>query len=76
MRKRQTFLLTILGSENDTASFCGRVKVIASGKTYNFTSIDELHHLIVDEMGENVDLQNILPHDHTLKFIKSSGSAS
>ncbi len=76
MRKRQTFLLTVIGSENDTASFCGRVKVIASGKTYNFTNLDELHHLIIDEMGEDVDLQNLLTHNRPLKVIKSSGNAS
>lgn len=54
MRKRQTFLLTILTAENGSASFCGRLKVIASGKTLNFTSLDELYRLIASEMGEDV----------------------
>ena len=50
MRKRQTFLLTILSEEDDDASFCGRIKVIASGKTVNFTSLEELRDAIASEM--------------------------
>jgi len=52
MRKRQTFLLTILTPENDTGSFCGRLKVISSGKTCTFTSLEELYRLIASEMDE------------------------
>ncbi len=54
MRKRQTFLLTVLTAENGSASFCGQIKVISSGKTCNFTSLDELYRLIASEMGEDV----------------------
>ena len=54
MRKRQTFLLTILTPENGPASFCGRLKVISSGKTATFTSLDELYRLIASEMDEEV----------------------
>ena len=53
MRKRQTFLLTILTPEYGTASFCGQIKVIATGKVTNFTSTDELYRLIASEMGED-----------------------
>ena len=52
MRKRQTFLLTILTPENGAASFCGQVKVISTGKVTNFTNTDELYQLIASEMGE------------------------
>ncbi|HEX9018040.1 MAG TPA: hypothetical protein VF806_02575 [Anaerolineaceae bacterium] len=52
MRKKQTFLLTVLAPENDEASFCGKIKVIASGKTCTFTSPDELYRLIAFETGE------------------------
>lgn len=49
MRKKQTFLLTILAPETDDASFCGKLKVIASGKTCTFTSLDDLYHLLESE---------------------------
>ncbi len=52
MRKRQTFLLTILTPENGNSSFCGRLKVISSGRTFTFTSLDELYRLIASEMDE------------------------
>lgn len=52
MRKRQTFLLTILTPENEADSFCGRIKVISSGKTCNFTNLEELYTLIASETGE------------------------
>jgi hypothetical protein len=52
MRKRQTFLLTILSSETGNASFCGRLKVVSTGKSCTFTSIDELYALITEEMSE------------------------
>ena len=52
MRKRQTFLLTILTPENGAAPFCGQIKVISTGKVANFTTTDELYRLIASEMGE------------------------
>ena len=63
MRKRQTFLLTILTPENGDASFCGRLKVISSGKTFTFTSLEDLSHLIAAEMDEDV-LQRLIQADH------------
>lgn len=62
MRKRQTFLLTILTAENGEASFCGRLKVISSGKTLTFASLDELYQLIASEMDEDV-LQQLIRRD-------------
>lgn len=52
MRKRQTFLLTILSSETEDESLCGRLKVISSGKSYTFTSQDELHAIILGELND------------------------
>lgn len=75
MRKRQTFVLTILGDENEDASFCGRVKVIANGNTYTFTNMDELHHLIAEEMGEKENRQDRFTGDHTLNSIEATGSS-
>ncbi len=54
MRTRQTFLLTILTPDNGPETLRGRLKVIASGKTYTFTSLDELYRLISLETGEEV----------------------
>ncbi len=56
MRKRQTFLLTILTPDSGDASFCGRVKVISSGKTCTFTTLDELNGLIASEMSDEEKL--------------------
>jgi hypothetical protein len=46
MRQRQTFLLTVITSETGEASFCGKIKVIATGNSYNFSSLEELNALI------------------------------
>jgi hypothetical protein len=50
MRKRQTFLLTIISSENEDACFCGKLKVISSGKTVNFSNLNEFYDLISSEL--------------------------
>ncbi len=54
MRKRQTFLLTILSEDNVKGSLCGRVKAISTGKTCNFTNLNELNQLIAAEMETDV----------------------
>jgi hypothetical protein len=64
MRKRQTFLLTILTPENGSTSFCGRLKVISSGRTETFTSLEELYRLIASEMDEEL-LQRLVQGDLT-----------
>lgn len=57
MRKRQTFLLTLITSDTDNASLCGQLKAIASGKTFTFTNLDELYRLITTEMDEETRQQ-------------------
>lgn len=64
MRKRQTFLLTILTEETETTSFCGRIKVIASGKCANFTNMEELYGLLVSEMSEDALIRHGF-HEHS-----------
>ncbi len=64
MRKRQSFLLTILTPDDGDTSFHGQLKVISSGKTCTFTSQEELYSLIASEMGDEV-LQQFAPHDFT-----------
>ncbi len=71
MRKRQTFLLTILTPENEASAFCGRLKVISSGKTCTFTSLEELTRQIASEMGEDV-LQQFLRRDRTKDPLRAS----
>ena len=61
MRKRQTFLLTILSPESEDASFCGRLKVISSGKTSTFSNLEDLYRLITMEMGEEL-VQQLSQH--------------
>lgn len=73
MRKRQTFLLTIMTPENGAASFCGRVKVISSGKTCTFTTLDELNGLISSEMSEEENLQGF-PESETALLSGKNGS--
>jgi hypothetical protein len=61
MRKRQTFLLTIITSETGEPSLCGRLKVISSGQELNFSCEEELFKLINSEM-----------HQETLKNLSGS----
>lgn len=50
-------MLTILTPESETASFCGRLKVISSGKSNNFKNLEELYQLIVSELdGDPAEL--------------------
>lgn len=70
MRKRQTFLITILSSETRDASFCGQLKRISNGKSTNFTNLEELYRLITLEMeneeeesSSNSRLQCLAPRD-------------
>jgi hypothetical protein len=60
MRKRQSFLLTILTPDDEQASFRGQIKVIANGKTSIFTSADELYRLISNELYEDQQEPSVL----------------
>lgn len=53
-------MLTILTPESETASFCGRLKVISSGKSNTFKNLEELYQLIVSELDG--DPAELLPH--------------
>lgn len=50
MRKRQTYLLTVLTKDRDDVSIRGRIKAISSGKLANFTSIEELFELLIEDL--------------------------
>ncbi len=75
MRKRQTFLLTILTPDNGTGCLCGKLKVISSGKTSTFTDMDELYRLIASEMDEET-LQRLAYRDLTRNCSEDSAGAA
>ncbi len=50
MRKKHSFLLTILPDENDSAPIHGRLEVIATGQTEVFSSLEELRALLEQEI--------------------------
>ncbi len=50
MRKKHSFILTILPAENDTSPVHGRLEVIATGQIEKFSSLDELLVLLEQEL--------------------------
>lgn len=50
MRKKHSFLLTILPDENDNAPIHGRLEVIATGQAEMFSSLEELQALLEFEI--------------------------
>jgi hypothetical protein len=58
MRKRYTFVLTIMPAEEDAARLQGRIRFIHNGKPAAFSGVDELQQLIFKtiQMESNVNL--------------------
>jgi UDP-galactopyranose mutase len=50
MRKKHTFLLTIIPSEEQRSKLRGRLQFISTGSAHTFTSIEELQELIQREI--------------------------
>ncbi len=50
MRKKHSFLLTILPDENDCSPVHGRLEVISTGQSEMFSSLDELLVLLEQEL--------------------------
>ncbi len=50
MRKKHSFLLTILPDENDSSPVHGRLEVISTGESEMFSSLDELLVLLEQEL--------------------------
>jgi hypothetical protein len=50
MRKKHSFLLTILPDENDSSPVHGRLEVIATGQSEMFSSLEELLVLLEHEL--------------------------
>jgi len=51
MRRRKSFLLTVIPSEEPQNAFCGQVKSIDTGKAFFFSNMDELRHLLMSEIS-------------------------
>jgi hypothetical protein len=50
MRKKHSFLLTVLSSRDEDQKLQGRLEVITTGKTTTFTNLEELLELIKAEI--------------------------
>jgi hypothetical protein len=46
MRKKYTFLLTILPTEDEQEELCGRLQLVQSNRADTFTNLEELRTLI------------------------------
>jgi hypothetical protein len=62
MRKKQSFLLTLIPSEESQTSIHGKIQTIATGRTSSFSNLDELYELLKDELkGTSLMGQDINP---------------
>jgi hypothetical protein len=60
MRKKQSFLLTLLPSEETAEPIHGKIKTIATGRISSFSNLDELYQLLKDELkGSPLSSQEI-----------------
>ncbi len=60
MRKKHSFLLTILPAENENSPVHGRLEVISTGQVEMFSSLEELLALLEQElrtMAEGISSQ-------------------
>jgi hypothetical protein len=46
MRKKYTFLLTVLPTEDEQEELCGRLQLVQSNRADTFTNLEELRTLI------------------------------
>ncbi len=53
MRKKYTFLLTILPTEDDDEALRGRLQLVQSNRADTFTNLDELRKLIQQVLDTN-----------------------
>ena len=59
MRKKYTFLLTILPAESNCIPVQGRIEVISTGKTEIFTSLEELRTIIENSIQLKKEEMNL-----------------
>jgi len=51
MRRQKSFLMTIFPSESPKRELCGQVKSVSTGKTFNFSNLEELQKLLIEEVS-------------------------
>ncbi len=50
MRRRKSFLLTVIPAEEPNQAFCGSVKSIDTGDAYTFSNIEEFRQVLMREL--------------------------
>lgn len=73
MRKRQSFLLTLIPAEDDQSSIHGKITTITNGRTSNFANLDELYELLKDELKDSPTISNEI---HSIFPLMSASSVS
>jgi hypothetical protein len=68
LRKKHSFLLTLLAGENHEKTVQGRLEVISTGKTLVFANLEELLSLIDQEMkpDSETNLEKFSNHSQLL----------
>jgi hypothetical protein len=65
MRKKYTFLLTILPTEDEEEEICGRIQLVQSNRAETFTNLEELRSLInqvlLSSPNDSVESNDITP---------------
>ncbi len=59
MRKKYTFLLTILPTEDDDEALRGRLQLVQSNQAETFTNLDELRKLIQEVLTNSPELYGL-----------------
>ncbi len=58
MRRRKSYLLTVVPAEGAQNELCGQVKSIATGELNTFSNIEELKKLLVREVSSSRGQEN------------------
>jgi hypothetical protein len=58
LRKKHSFLLTLIAAESQEPKVQGRLEIISTGKTLNFSCLEELLSYIDQEMKPEGDLNS------------------
>ncbi len=53
MRRKKSFLITIIPTEEPQKAFCGQVKSVSTGRAFTFSDKDEFQRLLMDELAAN-----------------------
>ncbi|MEN4100173.1 MAG: hypothetical protein ROW52_09655 [Anaerolineaceae bacterium] len=76
MRKKFTFLLTILPAEDDLDELCGRLQLVQSNRAETFTNLEELHHLIMKALRSDTSDASEVVSAPVLPSVNSSSNGN